>query len=291
MVEVHNRHTPLHVLGPEDVDAIAALCRRGLSDPPSVEELRGALFHSEQAATVRGDPSVGVVASARGVEHVNGPEQGFIRLFAVDPERRGRGHGRALLTAAEDDLTTAGCMSVTTGADAPRYLWPGVDVRETALLCLLERAGYQRAETNFDMAVDLARIPPDPGGTRLARSDADDRAALAAFCDANYPNWKPEVLRALEQQTLVVADDADGIVGFCAYSVARAELLGPVAVRLELIGKRKGEPLLLGALHRMRAAGHEHVEVSWVGPIVPYARVGGEVSRVFFVYRKALRRP
>jgi hypothetical protein len=63
MVEVHNRRTPLHVLGPDDVDAIAALCRRGLSDPPSVEELRGALFHSEQAATVRGDPSVGVVAS------------------------------------------------------------------------------------------------------------------------------------------------------------------------------------------------------------------------------------
>jgi hypothetical protein len=38
----------------------------------------------------------------------------------------------------------------------------------------------------------------------------------------------------------------------------------------------------------MKADGQTRMEVSWVGPIVPYARVGGTVSRVFFVYRKKL---
>jgi hypothetical protein len=30
------------------------------------------------------------------------------------------------------------------------------------------------------------------------------------------------------------------------------------------------------------------VAVVWVGPVVPYAAVGGRVSEVFFVYRKEL---
>jgi hypothetical protein len=38
----------------------------------------------------------------------------------------------------------------------------------------------------------------------------------------------------------------------------------------------------------MRAAGRRHVEVVWVGPIRPYAHIGAQVSRVFFVYRRAL---
>jgi hypothetical protein len=39
----------------------------------------------------------------------------------------------------------------------------------------------------------------------------------------------------------------------------------------------------------MRSAGRRRVEVVWVGPIVPYARLGATVSRVFFVYRKQLQ--
>jgi len=42
------------------------------------------------------------------------------------------------------------------------------------------------------------------------------------------------------------------------------------------------------ALRRMRDAGRRHIEVAWVGPIGPYARVGGTIGRVFFVYRKTI---
>jgi len=269
---------PLDRLGAGELAAIAELCRRGVSDPPAADELEGALFAPDQPATVRGDPDVGVVAT------VEGEGGGYVRLLVVDPSVRGRGHGHALIEAAEADL--AGTKSVTVGADAPYFLFPGVETTQTAMLSLLERHHYNRAEANFNMAVDLDALHPDPGGTDLA--EAGDRAEMAGWLETYWPNWAAEALRALDKGTLVVSHDDEGITGFCAYDVNRRGLLGPVAVRHDLVGKGAGEPLVLGALHRMRAAGRHRAEVVWVGPIVPYARVGGTVSRVFFGYRKKL---
>jgi hypothetical protein len=164
---------------------------------------------------------------------------------------------------------------------------PGVESTETAMLCLLERRRYHRHEANCNVTVDLAGVPSDPGGTTLAT--ADDRDQVAAWMREHWANWLPEVLRALDKGTLLLARDGDGIAGFCAWDVNRRGLLGPIAVRPGLIGQGTGVPLLVGGLQRMRAAGADVVEVSWVGPIVPYARVGGVVGRVFYVYRKAVK--
>jgi GNAT superfamily N-acetyltransferase len=176
---------------------------------------------------------------------------------------------------------------VTVGADAPYFLFPGVETSQTAMLCLLERHHYTRAEANFNMAVDLEALPADPGGTELAV--ASDRTEVEVWMGAHWSNWAAEALRALDHGSLVLSRGDEGITGFCAYDVNRRGLLGPVAVRPDLIGKGVGEALVLGALHRMRAGGRREAEVVWVGPIVPYARVGGVVSRVFFVYRKRLQ--
>ena len=261
-----------------DLPAIAELCRRGVADAPAPDELEGALLAPDQPATVRGDPEVGVVAT------VEGEGGGYVRLLVVDPSARGRGHGHVLLEAAEADLAATGL--VTVGADAPYFLFPGVETSETAMLSLLEGHRYTRAEANFNMAVDLEALRPDPGGTDLAV--AADRPEVSAWMEAYWPNWAAEALRALDKGTLLLARDDGGITGFCAYDVNRRGLLGPVAVRHDLIGKGVGEPLVLGALHRMRAGGRRRAEVVWVGPVVPYARVGATVSRVFFVYRKKL---
>ncbi len=261
------------------LDDIAALCERALDDPPDRDELAGALFAPDQPAVVRGDPAVGIVAT------VERDGAGFIRLLAVDPSARGRGYGRALLAAAERDLQSLG--SVTVGADAPYYLYPGVPITATSMLCLLERCRYQRVDANLNIAVDLTTIPDDPGGARVARTQ--DRPVVDQWMGEHWPNWRAEVLRALDRGTLVLCDDEAGIAGFCAYDVNRRDLLGPVAVRPDLIGRGVGVPVLLHALHRMRESGRSRIEVAWVGPVVPYARVGGQVSRVFLVYRKRLR--
>jgi GNAT superfamily N-acetyltransferase len=220
------------------------------------------------------------------VRSTTDPRQGFIRLLAVDPAHRGHGAGRALLDAAEADL--GGASSITVGADAPFHLFAGVPVECTAMLSLLERAKYRRGEANFDMRVDLTALAPEPSGTELAPASAADE--VRAFVDANYAHWTDEVMRALDQQSLVVSrDDAGRLLGFCALEVNRSGLLGPVAVRLDRIGRGDGVPLLLGGLHELRRRGRTEVDVGWVGPLPPYAAVGGRVSRVHLVYRKEIR--
>ena len=272
--------TELPLLDRSALGAIAELCRRGVRDFPSVEELDATLFTPEQPAVVRGDPAVGVVAT------VAGDDGAHLRLLVVDPDARGRGHGHALLRAAHADARAGGHTSITTGADAPFFLWPGVPSTDMAMLCLLERHHYTRVETNFDMTIDLETITDASAECRLAA--AVDRDEIEAFMAKHWPNWKAEVLRALDKGNLVIARDDDGISAFCAFEVNRAGFLGPVAVRPDVIGRGAGTPVLIGALQELRARGRSSIEITWVGPIVPYARLGGRVSSVYFVYRKAL---
>ena len=269
------------VLGSAALDATLALCNRSLPEPLLRAELERALFAPDQPTVLRGNPDVGIVAA------VPGEPDGFIRLLVVDPAHRGNGHGHTLLTAAQGDL--AASRVITVGADAPYYLFPGVETSEIALLCLLEQHGYTRDEANFNMEVDLTQIPADPGGSVPAT--ATDRAELADWMTVQWAHWRAEVLRALDQGTLLLARDESGIAGFCAWNVNRRGLLGPIASRPDLVGKGTGRPLLLGALHRIRASGESTTEVAWVGPIRPYAAIGGRITRVFFVYRKRRRSP
>ncbi len=273
----------------ESLPAIADLCRRSLSDPPDESELAAVLFAPDRPAVVEGDPLVGVVASG-----VEGGE-GYVKLLCVDSANRRKGHGRALLLLAEESARAAGAQTMTVGADAPYFLWPGVEVTETGMLCLLESRHYQRVEANYNMAIDLSRLPELqalaeetielPG----ARKEGDGiRAEVSAWMDRNWPFWKAEVLRSLGKGTLVLSRGEDGIRSFCAYDVNRKGTLGPVASRTDLLAKGAGRSALLAALHQMHRAGYDEAEVLWVGPIIPYARIGGRVTRVFFVYRKDL---
>ncbi len=270
-----------------DLPAIATLCAGSLSDAPTIDELARTLFTPDQPATVIGDPTVGLIATVEGIAAVGTGGQGFVRLLVVAPEHRGRGVGQTLLQAGEEHLKARGLGSVTVGADAPYYLWPGVDARETALLYLLERMKYSRTEANFNMDLELATIPDDPGGWTVA-SEAE-RDEVRSWAVRHWGFWEAEMLRALDHDTLVMSRDGEGISAVCAYDVNRAGWVGPVASRPDLIGTGAGVTPLLGALHRMRAGGHGRVEVGWVGPVVPYARVGATVGRVFFVHRKELR--
>jgi GNAT superfamily N-acetyltransferase len=274
-------------LGPADLGDIAGLCQRAIVDAPSRDELAGALFAPEQPAVVLGDAFRGVVAL---VECDDGPH---VRLLAVDPSVRRAGHGLALLAAAEEWARSAGHRSLTTGADPPYFLWPGVPSTDTALICLLERRHYGRVDTNFNMRVDLGSIPADPGGHALAR--AGERDEIDAWMATHWSNWRLEVLRALDRGNLVVARERDrdegesgAVIAFCAFEVNRRGLLGPVAVRPDLIGQGCGKAALLGALHELRRRGRDDVSVVWVGPVAPYAAVGGQVIDVYFVYRKEL---
>ena len=235
---------------------------------PTTDELDGALFAPEQPALVLGDPGVGVVAT------VETDDGSHVRLLAVDPGARGRGHGHALLEAAEVAARAGGGRSLTVGADAPYYLWPGVPTSATAMLCLLERRHYSRVDTNFDMTVELGALPDDPGGHVVAT--ADDRAEIDAWTAAHWPNWRLEVLRALDKGNLVVARDdgaPDGdVAAFCAFEVNRAGMLGPVAVRPDLLGHGQGRASAPGGTARAAPARLEPGGRGVGGPGPPLCR-------------------
>jgi hypothetical protein len=264
------------VVGPEVVDDLAALSLDGAANPPTRQELAKALFASEQPAVVRYAPDVGAVATVRE------GDQGWIRFLVVPRSQRGRGNGTALLLRAEADLD--GTSVVTTGADAPYFLWPGVPTTDTAMCALLERHHYGREETNYNMDVDLHQLPDGPVDAH--RPGTDERADIDAFVTTHWPHWRLEVLRAFDQGGLWIRRDAAGIAGFCAVDVNRARTVGPVASRPDLIGSGASAPLLLGTLRQLREQGYPGVEVLWVGPILPYARVGALIGATFFVYRK-----
>ena len=272
--------TRLELLDAGRLDDVFDLCRRCLPEPPSKDELSASLYSPEEPVIVRGDPDVGIVAT------VCSGAQGYVRLLGVDRSVRGQGHGSALLRSAEEDLSEGGATSVQIGADPPYYLYPGVETTQTAMLGLLERHRYNRGESNFNMAVDLSTLPPDPGGHEVA--GPGEGAAISAWMREHWPNWEAEVMRALERSTLLISRDENGMAGFCAYDVNRAGVLGPTAVRGDLWGQGVGRPLIVSSLHRMRATGRRQAEISWVGPIRPYERVGAHVSRVFFGYRRTL---
>jgi len=268
----------LPIVGLEAVDEIASLCARSMPLAPSVHELRRTLFASDQPAVVRYAPGMGVVAVVRA------GDDGSIRFLLLDGDRRGQGLGHELLRTAEADLD--GVRVITVGADPPYFLFPGVPVEETSMCCLLERHHYAREETNYNIDIDLTGLPPDPGLAFEPR--AEDRPELDRWMARHWPNWHDEVMRAFDQGSLLLRRDENDITAFCAYNVNRSGTLGPIASRPDLIGHGVGAPLLLGALHRLRATGRHVIEVLWVGPIVPYARLGGQVGRLFFVYRRRL---
>ena len=267
------------ILGPDTVPSIARLCRESLDDPPSETDLGASLFTPAFPVTVRGAPSRGVVASC--VRH----EQAYLRLLVVHPTARREGRGDRLLDAAEDDLAPA--PSITVGADAPDYLFPGVETTEVGLHCLLERRRYTRGEANFNMLVDLRDLPEVPPHDMVTVARVEDRDEVAHWVSANWPNWEVEALRCLDRGRLMVARDRSGIVAFCCWDGARTGWVGPVAVRPATIGQGRGRAVLLAALHELRDSGKTRADIGWVGPIRPYAQtVSAVVHRVFYVYRR-----
>jgi GNAT superfamily N-acetyltransferase len=249
--------------------------------------------HSVVLGSTDGDAAIAVVArSATAGEHPDA----FIQLLAVAPAQQDLGRGRALLASAEEWARAGGCRSLTGGAGAPYYLWPGIDVRWTAALALFEATGYAGRGAILNMSCPTTYRCAAPAGVMVTRVLEDaDGDAVAHLCRRHWPRWEAEVRRAVDHGSCFIAADqaprdaGSSVIGFACHSVNRVGWVGPMATVPDQRHGGVGAALLSALCADLRSAGLPEAEISWVGPIGFYARTAGaSVSRVFRQVSKSL---
>lgn len=270
-----------------DIAEIASLVEAALpGERLSADELLACCFDDPGLVVGLADGS-GVVSAV--VRDVGDVRVGWIRLIAVHPDCRRRGHGRALVATAEEWAFDAGANEVQLGGSAPFYLWPGVPGDALEMLCLAEAARYEPWGADLNMSIPTSFRSPVPDGVAVRRVvDDPDVDAVASFTASNWPWWLDELRRAIDQGGCHAAFDEDdrAVIGFACHSVNRAGWIGPMGTDPDRRGRGVGHALLAALCTDLMAANFRDAEISWVGPVRFYAKAGARVSRMFRSYRK-----
>jgi GNAT superfamily N-acetyltransferase len=186
----------------------------------------------------------------------------FLRLIAVDRNRRGRGIGTALLRDAE----SLGARTIA--AEAGNYFVPGVPEESIGFF-----RGYKEiartqnliASTSFDAPADVRRA---------AHADRD---RVLDFVSQHFGAiWRFETARAFDadEPTLMLAEHDDAIVGFAAHEANNRGLgtFGPTGVAKSFRGRGIGRSLLLASLADLRALGYANAIIPWTDALEFYRR-------------------
>jgi predicted N-acetyltransferase YhbS len=293
----------------DDLPAVRALLASSLDCDPDAASLPDLLAVGPYA-----DPGLRLVAmdgetvlglGIASVRPTSTAPVGHLDLLAVSPERSGEGIGRGLLEAVEQRLRGRGVREIRVGGNAPCYAWPGVDVRYTGMVQLLESAGYARLEGGRGEAVNMsvllsgapAWLDTAADEARLASSGIEVRRlepadpAFAEFMTGWAPRLAWEVERSAERPTSAchVALHAERYVAFACHHSNRAGWFGPMGTDPSMRRSGIGSVLLRRCLADMAAEGRDRADIAWVGPVGFYARgVGARISRVFWLYGRDL---
>ena len=290
---------------PADLASIQRICNEVLELEPDARELPVILSASPERHAVVAEASGKIVGACFGSM---GPRRGdmitgHVELLVVAADASGHGAGRMLLTSMEDWLRNQGAVEVILGANPPVYLWPGIDVRYTAMTCLAIRAGYERFRDAIDMAVDLTTSDLDYQadeerlaalGIAVRRAASAEAGLVVSWLRAGpwgQSTWPDEAAAALDREPVAchVACRDSGYVGFACHGCVRAGWFGPMGTLAEEREHGIGSLLLKRCLADMKAAGQSVARIGWVGPVQFYARsVDARIERVYWLYRKTL---
>ena len=190
------------------MDELYALYRRCFPDYPAAEAVFRECLKRERGQVLY----AGEGGETVGYALIHG---GSLSLLCVDRRYRNRGHGAALLEAAETRIRASGADRVLLGRGR-YYLLQGVPAEDPAVPAFFERRGYAASWTSVNMRLDLRGfgagrldIPPAPEtvGFRFAR-DAD-RAALLAAVLLFLLYASPAAVRSRRHAKLPWFDDLD----------------------------------------------------------------------------------
>ncbi|MEM6647469.1 MAG: GNAT family N-acetyltransferase [Bacteroidota bacterium] len=228
--------------------------------------------------------------------------RGHIKLLAVEETMRRNKLGDHMLYLLEQRLIERGVEEIRVAEAAPNYLTPGLDVRYTPGMLMLEAAGYERIGETYNLGVTLGPyLPTDRKEARLAkrhgiasrRARAYDKALMAGFLAEHWPAWKAEVEVAFQRKPIAlhVAVRGTEMLGFAAYDTNNIGTgwFGPMGTAPGAQGIGIGAVLLKRCLRDLQAQGLKRAVIPWVGPVRFYAnRVGATIDRVFYRYAKTI---
>jgi GNAT superfamily N-acetyltransferase len=229
----------------------------------------------------------------------------WIKLFAVDPAKRGKGAGRLLLDLARSWVRQRGGGGKLRFMDHPgNYLSPGLDVREQAGRAWIEAHDFRVASENVNLRVPLEKNPKVTearaaelaerargGGYEVRRVQRRERDLLLKVAsEAFAPAWAFELGRAMDQDPPAVFAAWKGTqpVAFAAHDANNSGLgwFGPAGTLTAHRGHGLGEALLLACLLDVREKPEGGV-IAWIGPREFYEKSAGALDdRHFVVYEE-----
>ncbi|QLQ38173.1 GNAT family N-acetyltransferase [Micromonospora robiginosa] len=300
-------------LGPDRLPEVVDLCRRALDLPEDAAEAPAVVATlADRAAADRPVLRLGAVRDGTllgvllGSLSATDPERGHVDLIAVAPAERRRGVGTALLAGAEARLAALGASELLLAGNPPHYAWPGIDVRYTPAVCAALRLGFRQDRTAWNMTAALTEGSPAlrpteaaerrlaAGGVTVRRAEPADLPALSAFARSVFGGtWDGELAGSVgrpDAGTHLAERDGE-ILGFAAYGSARPSWFGPMGTAPAAEGSGIGGVLLRRCLRDQAAAGITAAQIGWVGPVPFYSgAAGARIERVFFLYRKGIKR-
>lgn len=227
-----------------------------------VEEKLANGYGGAAQVLVRGDYEGVAVACGR-----------YLRLLAVDPERRNRGIGTDLLRQLPQVSIIA--------AEPGNYFTPGIVDTDAATLAFFRKRGYAETARTQNLGLRLAAAFE---GSKLPHSRRDD---ALAFIERTFgPIWRYEANKA---DTIFYTEDNGRITGFAAQEANNRGLgfFGPTGVDPEYRGRGLGTELLRASLAELERLGYDQAIIPWTDAIDFYRKAcGATVAQRFVIMRR-----
>ncbi|HEY4570516.1 MAG TPA: GNAT family N-acetyltransferase [Kribbella sp.] len=245
------------------------------------------------------------------------PASGWIPFFFVNPDFRGRGLGRSLLSAAMEWLRSHARSEAFFSSYTPNYFLPGLDsTRYPSAARLLTGLGFARQYDAVAMDRGLVgyAVPAEvrkriealtAEGYSFGTPSGDELTSLIAIAGRDFnPDWaraiRESVVAGLPLDRIVVArhpgrEPSGGeILGWAMHGTYEGVIdrFGPFGVLPASRGTGLGKVLLHLTLERMVAAGAHSAWFLWTGEKSAagqlYLKTGFEITRTFTILRAPL---